>query len=237
MKPVNRKIVIGDIHGCFSELKALLNKVEFNKKYDELYLLGDLVDRGPQIKETVQFAIETKNTFIVQGNHDYRLHRYVLGNYNKAKTFNLHTTLIQYKDDELLLQKHCEWLKNQPLFYDFFYLVLVHASWKPEVYRMNSQQKIDLCCYDRESIKWYRGDSVIVYGHEGYDEIKFGTYVPGKINTIGLDTGCCFGRKLSCAIFEDDKLVKTEEVKSSFSIRDSAVWKEWHRNLEDEEEN
>ena len=43
----NRKIIIGDVHGCYDELIHLLTKLEYNSDYDELFFVGDLVVKGP----------------------------------------------------------------------------------------------------------------------------------------------------------------------------------------------
>ena len=42
-----RTIIIGDVHGCLKELNALLDKVSYNKKKDQLIFVGDLINKGP----------------------------------------------------------------------------------------------------------------------------------------------------------------------------------------------
>ena len=49
-----RKIVISDIHGCLNSFKALLYKIVYSKR-DELYLLGDFIDRGPDSKGVIDY--------------------------------------------------------------------------------------------------------------------------------------------------------------------------------------
>lgn len=61
------KVVIGDIHGCFKTLEALIKKLP--KEVDEIFTVGDLIDRGPNVKEVVQFCIDN-NVKSVRGNHE-----------------------------------------------------------------------------------------------------------------------------------------------------------------------
>lgn len=60
---------IGDVHGCFLTLKKLIEVCNITDD-DKLIFLGDLVDRGPRIKETLDFVLTRPNTEILLGNHD-----------------------------------------------------------------------------------------------------------------------------------------------------------------------
>lgn len=51
-----RKIIIGDVHGCYDELKRLLEKAKFDEAADKLIFVGDLMDRGPQSYEVFDFV-------------------------------------------------------------------------------------------------------------------------------------------------------------------------------------
>ena len=71
--PYRRIIIIGDIHGCFDELLLLLKKLNHNPNRDRLYLVGDLVTKGPKSQKVVEYIRKLPNTFCVMGNHDYQL--------------------------------------------------------------------------------------------------------------------------------------------------------------------
>ena len=68
---------VGDIHGCFDKLKALLDKIPFDPQRDTIVFLGDYVDRGPSSYEVVEFLIELKknceNAVFLKGNHEEML--------------------------------------------------------------------------------------------------------------------------------------------------------------------
>ncbi len=62
--------VISDIHGCYKEYKKLLEKIHFGEE-DELYVLGDVVDRGPEPMKVLQDMMLRPNVYPILGNHDY----------------------------------------------------------------------------------------------------------------------------------------------------------------------
>ena len=64
------RYIISDIHGCYSEYRKLLNKINFSDT-DELYILGDVVDRGPEPIRVLQDMMSRPNVFYILGNHDY----------------------------------------------------------------------------------------------------------------------------------------------------------------------
>ena len=62
---------IGDLQGCFFSLQSLLDAVNFNKREDEIWLVGDLVNRGQGSLEVLNWCYEHRDSIkIVLGNHD-----------------------------------------------------------------------------------------------------------------------------------------------------------------------
>jgi len=62
---------IGDIQGCFDELIILLDKIKFETNKDQLWICGDLINRGPKSLESLEFLYSIrKNCYITLGNHD-----------------------------------------------------------------------------------------------------------------------------------------------------------------------
>ena len=69
--------VMADIHGCYDEFQQMLNKINFNPEVDELIIAGDIVDRGPQSYEMLEYArSEPKGVKFIKGNHDVDFARY-----------------------------------------------------------------------------------------------------------------------------------------------------------------
>jgi bis(5'-nucleosyl)-tetraphosphatase (symmetrical) len=64
---------IGDLHGCFPELKALLNKIDFKPDHDRLWFVGDLISRGPDSLGCLRFVRDLGDrAVVVMGNHEVR---------------------------------------------------------------------------------------------------------------------------------------------------------------------
>lgn len=61
--------VVGDIHGCFSQLKEALDIISFNPQTDRLFCVGDLIDRGPESQQALEWLIQPW-FHTVRGNHE-----------------------------------------------------------------------------------------------------------------------------------------------------------------------
>lgn len=70
MEEETMKYVIADIHGCYEEFMELLEKISFSEQ-DELFVLGDVLDRGTEPIKTMQEIMGRKNIKFILGNHEY----------------------------------------------------------------------------------------------------------------------------------------------------------------------
>ena len=120
--------VIGDVQGCYDELKKLLDICKYNQKTDCLWLAGDLINRGPKNLETMKFILDQKNCIVVLGNHD--LHFLAV-----AKGANVYSRSDTFQDilDSAEREDVVEFLRQQKLLhYDAERnCVMVHASLPP----------------------------------------------------------------------------------------------------------
>ncbi len=102
---------IGDIQGCDSALGRLLTKIDFSPSRDTVYLLGDLVNRGPESAQTLRRCIAADGSIrAILGNHDLHL----LAAADGRRKFSRRDTLLdvlQAPDAAQLL----EWVRQQPL--------------------------------------------------------------------------------------------------------------------------
>src|ERR1017187_7458526 len=75
----NRRFVVPDIHGCEQTLRRLLIEVVRLERNDELFLLGDIIDRGPRSKEVIDLVLSLQeqgyNIRSLRGNHEEMLLR------------------------------------------------------------------------------------------------------------------------------------------------------------------
>ncbi len=99
---------IGDLQGCFDDFQALLKKIEFDPRYDRLWLAGDVVNRGVKSLETLEWLYAYRdNITMVLGNHDVTLIAAYFGLKKSNPTIDpiLHSPRV----DELI-----GWLRQQP---------------------------------------------------------------------------------------------------------------------------
>lgn len=121
---------IGDVQGCYSELNRLLEKIAFDPARDQLWFCGDLVNRGPESLQTLQFVKSLGDSAIsVLGNHDLHLLALHHGVYKVRDTSSLQQVLDSSQRDELMA-----WLQRLPiLHYDEMHnALLVHAGIYPD---------------------------------------------------------------------------------------------------------
>ena len=67
------RYIVSDIHGCYDQYLALLKKIHFSDE-DELYVLGDVVDRGPESIKVLQDMKKRPNVVFILGNHDFSMY-------------------------------------------------------------------------------------------------------------------------------------------------------------------
>src|SRR5690606_3151639 len=72
-----RTFIIGDIHGCYEELMALMAKVKLSDE-DRIIALGDIVDRGNQSKEVYEYLKNRPNSIVLMGNHERKHQKGIL---------------------------------------------------------------------------------------------------------------------------------------------------------------
>lgn len=103
--------IVGDIQGCYSGLRRLLDKADFDPKYDKLWAAGDLVARGPESLETLLYLKSLGPSFeTVLGNHDLHFLAIYSGLKAAKRSDKLHALLSYKKVDKL-----ADWLRTKPL--------------------------------------------------------------------------------------------------------------------------
>ncbi|WPN46774.1 symmetrical bis(5'-nucleosyl)-tetraphosphatase [Pseudomonas sp. P8_241] len=121
---------VGDLQGCLEALQCLLKQVAFDPAKDRLWLVGDLVNRGPQSLETLRFLYTIRESLVcVLGNHD--LHLLAAGrNIERLKKTDTLREIIDAPDSAELL----EWLRQQKLMHydEQRNTALVHAGIPPQ---------------------------------------------------------------------------------------------------------
>lgn len=119
---------IGDIQGCFHSFQHLLKKIQFDPQTDQLWLVGDIINRGTGSLEMLRWAYEHRQVIrMVLGNHD--LHAITVAEgFAKAHRSDTLQAILDSSEREVLLS----WLRHQPLLYAEGDYLMVHAGLLPQ---------------------------------------------------------------------------------------------------------
>ena len=208
-----RRIVIGDLHGCYDELRELLEKIGIGDD-DRVICVGDLITKGPKSKEVLELFMTDARFSTVIGNHDLALRRKWNGEDIELKSAQkeAHKELRGEKD------AYASFFNRMPFMIDLGTHLVVHAGLRPNI-ELYSQTTGDLTRLrtlgpDRESEEgtpWYHvyhGEKIVLFGHWPSPEPRRGR------KAIGLDTGCVYGYNLTAYIIESDEFVTVKAKRS-----------------------
>ena len=224
--------IIGDVHGCYKTLVALIDKLP-NKKDSNICFVGDLVDKGNFSKDVVEF-VKSNNYPCVLGNHEVMLidnatEILATNKINKKSSFWINKcggkeTLESY-DNKELLKDHISYLKSLPLYLkykdlkttDKRYLVVSHShilkSWEHREYPNDSKEYKTFeneCLYSR--YKSFDNKQIFnVFGHTPIQEPQINEF---KAN---IDLGCFLKNenesgKLCALEFPSMKIIMQENI-------------------------
>lgn len=130
------RYAVGDIQGCFDPLQRLLDRVKFDPTRDQLWSVGDIVNRGPQSLECLRFLYRLGDSArVVLGNHDLHLLAVAHGVRPLKRGDTLQPILDAPDCAELLA-----WLRRQPLLHRDGKYTMVHAGLAPQWTVARAQQ-------------------------------------------------------------------------------------------------
>lgn len=119
---------IGDIHGCFETLRRLLERIDWAPARDRLWLVGDLVNGGPDSLGVLRWVREhSEQVVTVLGNHDLHMLAVAAGEAPERPKDTFRPILEAPDADELL-----DWLRRRPMLHRAEETVLVHAGVLPD---------------------------------------------------------------------------------------------------------
>lgn len=149
---------VGDIQGCYTEFEQLLELIEFDQKKDQLWLVGDLVNRGPGSLQVLRRVKSLSAAAItVLGNHDLHLLAVAAGVAEQQRSDTLDEILHAPDRDELLT-----WLRQQRMLHVDGEHVMVHAGLLPEWTVAQAQSLA------REVEQALRGDDYVTFLEKMY---------------------------------------------------------------------
>ncbi len=225
-----RRVFVGDVQGCRVELERLLELVRFDPAADELHVVGDFVNRGPDSAGVLRLC-RALDAGGVLGNHDVNLLRVLGGEREPGKRDTLDELLAAPDRDEL-----CAWLAARPFVLEWPDIVCVHAGlhplWRdlgaeltgldPLARDPRARFAISVRHCDAQGRRPARDDSPPPPPYRPWHEhweartddprtAVFGHWSQAGLirepRSVGLDTGCVWGGRLTAWLPDEDRLL------------------------------
>jgi len=208
METSEKIFAVGDIHGSFEKLVALMEKIDMDPRTDLLLFIGDYVDRGPGAYEVVDYLVDLKrrlqHVVFLKGNHEDMMLKYLSGHDRFTYLMNggqatLDSYLKRKKPGERhpIPEAHLAFFNALTLYHETRDYIFVHAG---------IRKKIPLDQQDVNDLLWIRSEFIksdfdfgkrVVFGHTPFRQPLV---TPNK---IGIDTGAVYGNKLTCVKLPD----------------------------------
>ncbi|MDR6551586.1 metallophosphoesterase family protein [Paenibacillus qinlingensis] len=224
---MKRILVISDIHGELAKFEALLAAARYNSEQDQLILLGDYVDRGPDAKGVIErvMALKEAGARVLKGNHedlmikalttqderawkrwaqinggDMTLQSYGFTEADYALDENAESfTKPELQSD--LLSEHLAFITQLEHYIETDDYIFVHAGVQPGV-PVSETDPFTLMWIRGEFHTGYSGEKIVVFGHSSTDTLhgdsdNYHVYF-GVNRIIGIDGGAVYGGQLNC---------------------------------------
>ncbi len=206
-----RFFVVGDIHGSYEKLKAILAHLDWSPGGgDQLIFLGDYIDRGPQSYEVVQTVAELADrhpeVIALKGNHESMFLDFITGQGETQLFANgLSATVRDYcRSGRGLSADHLRFYRGLRLCHETEDYIFVHAGLVPGL-PLDRQSPHDLLWVrDEFLLSDYDFGKTVVFGHTPFKEPFI---APGR---LGLDTGAVFGGPLTAVVLPEMRFIYAE---------------------------
>lgn len=214
-----RTLIVGDVHGCYEELQELLNKCSYSKAKDRLIFVGDMINKGPYSLKVLTW-IKEEGCEAILGNHELGFLNYLKDPDPRYISF---TRLKREMGEDVGSWQN--WLESLPLYIEEDDFIVVHGGLVPglEISKTSAPLLTQIRTWDgegknlsnEEDPPWYElynGEKLVVYGHWAAQGLIV------RENTIGLDSGCCWGGQLSLLHLETKEVFQVKAKKSYKTI-------------------
>ncbi|KOS30384.1 serine/threonine protein phosphatase [Bacillus anthracis] len=221
---MKRILVISDIQGEIEKFEHVLKEAQYDAKQDQLILLGDYVDRGPNARAVIEKVKELKEdgALVLKGNHEDMMIKALTTDEERSwnhwvkrnggdKTlysygFVEEDIMVNEKDfrkpilQSLVLEEHVKFIQKLDHYIETEEYIFVHAGLEP-LKRVSECEPYTLMWIRNEFHSEYSGEKVVVFGHtetktlHGNDNCN--VYF-GNNRIIGIDGGAVYGGQLNC---------------------------------------
>lgn len=203
-----RRFAVGDIHGCFNTFESLVEDHLQLKKKDQLFLLGDYIDRGPRNREVLDYIMELiedgYSVYPLMGNHEYFVLRAVdfCNRTSKPEQIRDHIQSPELLNAERRVDtRYFDFIRNLPYYYILDDFVLVHAGMDFDEVNPFADRQSMIFAREYEVDRFKIDHKILVHGHTpiGIDELQEGIKDRDSYGRINLDNGCVY--------FNDEKKI------------------------------
>lgn len=230
---MKRTLVISDIHGELEKFEQLLGEVQYDPEIDQLILLGDYVDRGPNTKGVIDKVMSLKEAGarLLKGNHEDLMIKALTTDIERSwnhwiKLCGGDKTLFSYGFSESdivvseekfqkpelqssTLHKHLEFIQGLENYIETSDYIFVHAGIHPTTPIAETDPHILMWIRD-EFHKGYNGGKIVVFGHTETNSLHGNTenndVYFGSNRIIGIDGGAVYGGQLNCLELPSQKV-------------------------------
>ncbi|MEK3977526.1 metallophosphoesterase family protein [Psychrobacillus sp. FSL K6-2836] len=234
---MKRTLVISDIHGELEKFEQLLSEVEYDSENDQLILLGDYVDRGPNAKGVIEkvMSLQESGAQLLKGNHEDMMIKALTTEAERSwnhwvKLCGGDKTLFSYGFSEIdlavseekfqkpilqstVLQQHLEFVQGLENYIETSDYIFVHAGVHPTTPISETNPHVLMWIRD-EFYKNYDGEKIIIFGHTETSSLhgeaeNYNVYF-GSNRIIGIDGGAVYGGQLNCLELPSLKVYKVK---------------------------
>lgn len=214
MSGKDHTFIVGDVHGCMTECMLLLQKAGYKKEDHRLIFVGDLINKGPDSFEVLKWTRDNKIEVVI-GNHELKFIESIENNLALSPCFEDLKLKMQPE-----LNQWIDYIKSWPAYIEESDFIVVHAGIVPGEHPKNSKLEniINIRKWDLKKNKisstgkpwhdYYSKEKLVIYGHWATQGLL------KKECSIGLDSGCVYGKQLSGVWLPSKELI---QVKSSFT--------------------
>jgi len=186
-----RRFAVGDIHGCNQTLQALILEQLQLTKNDQLFLLGDYVNRGPDSLGVLEFIIGLQDAsyqvYPLRGNHEQML----VEKLTMRDRLSQDTCLIGYKSlARKINATQRNWLNKLPYYYELDHFYLVHGAINTTTENPLLDFSTMLWGRETHNPNYFLDGKQLIHGHTTYELAAINEAIENNNDCIPLDNGC-----------------------------------------------
>jgi serine/threonine protein phosphatase 1 len=216
-----KRLVIGDIHGCYDELMELVDQAGLSAD-DEIIALGDLTDRGPDPGRVIDFFNAMPHAHAIMGNHE---HKHLLCQQGVIQPDVAQAITRDGMASEAYLD-FIEIIRKFPLCLELDEAVLVHGAMAPGIPIAQQRKSVLLGTrngeaylrrhYPKPWFELYDGERPVIAAHKDYS--GRGEVLVVNERVFLIDTGCCYGKYLSGIVLPDFRILQVKSRRNYWGI-------------------